>query len=307
MIVVHTAFHNDALLLWAEQSASTSNGKKGTYPFAASGAALRDSVERLGLPPARQSIVTMQGWLPTHRGKPLASSRLVDEELRTDVTSRLEQWHIPALSLDFASFGQLFSNALDSGPIVPGVAPGDDLRYWQAAYSFACGLVVRQRFLPGVRQVRSGIEAVWEPVIAGEDMTTFTALAQALPGACRAFAGADAISISRMQLLHRFILFAVDKLVRAAAADAIPYVVATSTGHDRWLRALMAENARIEATYDEARSLQSDIGRWKRPINATLAAPFRLVFRLEEPALEPAEVDLEISQHPARFQTTFLP
>jgi SNF2 family DNA or RNA helicase len=308
MIVLHSAFNNEQLLLWAEQSGSRSNGKKGTYPFAAPEAVLREAAERLGIAATKQPIVTVTGWMPTHRGKPLVSSRLVDEELRSDVTSRLEEWLVPTLRLDFAAIADLFANQIGSGAVQPGLAAGDDLRYWQSAYSFACGLVVRQRYLPGVRQVDKGVEAIWEPIIAGEDMATFTALAQALPGVCRAFLGEEALSVSRLQVLHRFVSFVTDRLVRAAnQIDATPTMVATTTVHDRWLRALHSQNPLVEATRDEARALQTDIGRWKRPINTTLSAPFRLVFRLEEPALDPAEVDLEISQHPARFESALLP
>jgi SNF2 family DNA or RNA helicase len=308
MIVLHTAFNDDTLLLWGEQSGGASDGKKGAYPYAAPEAALRDSAERLGMPKAKRGVVELSGWLPTHRGKPLASSRLVDEDLRTDVASRLEEWIVPSLPLDFAAIMALFSNPIASGPLQPGLAAGDDLRYWQAAYSFACGLVVRQRCLPGVRQVDNGLEAVWEPIIAGEDLARFTALAQALPGVCRAFIGDEALRSSRMQVLHRFVAFVVDQMVRAAnAADATPPVVAGATVHDRWLKGLREEAGKIGATREEARSLQTDIGRWKRPINTTLSAPFRLVFRLEEPALDPMEVDLEISQHPARFESTLTP
>ena len=307
MIVIHTAFQDDALLLWAEQSSVVGDSARGTYPFAASPQVLHETASAVAIA-AGNEATTIAAWMPTHRNKPLASSRLVDEELRPDVTSRLAQWTVPALRLTFDAVVELFANQLGPGAIQVGITAGDDTRYWQAAYNFACGLVVRQRFLPGIRQRDGAWEAVWEPVIAGKDLESFTALSQAMPGICRGFAGDDALSMSRLQLLHRFVSFVLDQMVRLSnSMDATPLVVSTNTVHDRWLAALRQGQGQMAASREEARNLQTDVARWKRPINTTLAAPFRLLFRLEEPTLDPAEVDLEISQHPARFENTLTP
>jgi SNF2 family DNA or RNA helicase len=298
MIVVHGAFNNGAFKLWLE-------------PIEIPSMSLLQCIDTLQLTEtggyAAGETQSISGWLPTYRGRPLASSGLVDENLRTDVSARLETWSVAAVHLALPAMKTLFLERLSSGPLATGIAAGDDLRFWQSAFSFACGLVARERILPGVKQVDGRLNASWEPIIAGHDLETFTALARAMPGVCRAFAGEDALSSSKLQVLHQFITHVVDALIRQAASEIPGSAAANNTVHDRWLQALRSMDSTVAATRDESRDLHMDVGRWKRPINTTLAAPFRLVFRLEEPPLDPAEVDLEISQQPARFDHTSAP
>lgn len=313
MIVLHGAFADDAFLLWGEQPlqvvSHTTDGIR-PFPFAASAEMVHDCLDQLDISRTTEEKLQPQslvGWLPTHRSKPIASSALIDEDLRPDISSRLEQWSVPGIKLNIRALRAMFGLPLNATPISPGLAVGDDLKYWQAAYSFACGLVVRQRFLPGVRMAGTKVEGVWEPVIAGEDLDKFTSLAAALPGVCRAFGGDSALSTSRMQVLHQFVSYIVDGLIRLSATLASAPESFSAQVHDKWLQALVAEDRIMPVNRDEIRSLQTDIGRWKRPINTTLSAPFRLVFRLEEPPIDPAEVDLEVSQHPARFENSTAP
>lgn len=311
MILLHGAFANERFFIWAEQSmqaGSPDSASARALPFAADKQSLITALEQLDLQQGGLADpVVLKGWLPTHRGKPLASSRLIDENLRPDVTARLEQWTVYAVELTSLQIRRLFEAPFPNGPIQPGLAVGDDLRFWQAAHTFASGLVIRQRFLPGIRHGGARAEAVWEPVIAGEDLEHFTALAAALPGSCRAFAGNEALGISRLNVLHQFVSLSVDALIRTACALAGAAIEFGTTAHDRWLSSLQQDRTQLAVSRDELRDVQNDVARWKRPINTTLAAPFRLLFRLEEPAIDPAELDLEVSQHPARFQKSDAP
>ena len=97
--------------------------------------------------------------------------------------------------------------------------------------------------------------------------------------------------------MKRFVEQLVDHIVRShrepEAEDGIVSVSASlfagedspdSTVHDRWLAALRAEQAALRGKDNELEDLAEQIREWRKPLDATIGAPFRLCFRLEEPA-----------------------
>ena len=73
-----------------------------------------------------------------------------------------------------------------------------------------------------------------------------------------------------------------DRLVRRALTPPGP--VPGRTIHDRWIAALRSQDGAVEADASEIAGLQTAIADWSRPIVSASAFPFRLAFRLEEPA-----------------------
>ena len=53
--------------------------------------------------------------------------------------------------------------------------------------------------------------------------------------------------------------------------------------HDRWLEALRARCSVVEGEPEELAQLDRQIREWRRPVDSTATAAFRLCFRLEEP------------------------
>jgi len=60
--------------------------------------------------------------------------------------------------------------------------------------------------------------------------------------------------------------------------------------HDQWLNALRAPDGRMDGDGDELADLAGQLRAWRRRIEVTAKAPFRLTFRLEEPEVDEEDV-----------------
>jgi SNF2 family DNA or RNA helicase len=197
----------------------------------------------------------------------------------------------PGQSVDF------LSTCAGRETLEPGVVVGTTLAFWARALQFAGGLVAREQFLPGLAEEGSLALARWEPVLVGADALRFAQLARAMPPACRALAEtADAPpTIPAATLLSAFLGTTVDFLVRSAIGNGTA-VESDSRArssrakksfdsvHDHWLEALRSLPSEIKATAEDCRQLFEQMETWRHPITITSSAPYRLCFRLEEPA-----------------------
>ncbi|MFZ5452119.1 MAG: DEAD/DEAH box helicase [Thermodesulfobacteriota bacterium] len=180
--------------------------------------------------------------------------------------------------------------------LAPGVIIGKDLAFWAQALRFAGSLAARQRFLPGLQEIEGTYRACWEPVLTGTDSGVAAKLAALMPRVCRALAPGAASPPVRpvAKVLEDFLGRMVDHLVRSPAPVASE-PVQTRRGrparkasgfdslHDQWLHALQAPDGLIAGASGDLAQLHEQIQKWRRPISATTATPFRLCFRLEEP------------------------
>ena len=121
-----------------------------------------------------------------------------------------------------------------------------------------------------------------------------------MPDSCRADSpGSTPPDICRASVLGGFLDAALDSLVRTAAApkaapmtaarpgrgsQSRPGAAALDTVDDRWLAALRGPEPRVDGNQEETsrsvRGVGSGAGRWR----CSRKGPFRLCFRLEEPA-----------------------
>ena len=161
-------------------------------------------------------------------------------------------------------------------------------------------LVARQQYLPGLEKVDDGYAARWRPVLAGAEADAASALARAMPGACRAI-GSEAEAppeTPAIRILADFLAETCDTLVRSAPSQAltVPGFIAPKPRkskatavydslHDQWLAALRAPDGRMRGEAKELADFAAQVQEWRRPLFLSLAAPFRLCFRLEEPLL----------------------
>ena len=290
MIVLHAGLRGDALWVWGEQP-SHPDGSPPTSPYDAGpdllGAALKAAGLGLSAPPRVTPVI---GWLPTASGVPVASSPLIAPPPPPRQRPVLAPWTLTASPLEPAASVDFLAACVGKEALAPGVFVGRDLAFAAAALQFAAGLVVRHHYVPSVEEREGAYRAVWLPVIEGPDADRLTALARAMPAAGRAI-GMDTKrppALSSADLLRGFVTAVVDHLVRAASRDDADTAKRDRTFdslHDQWLHALRSPDATMLAAPAELARFARQVRDWQRPIATATTAPFRLTFRLEEPAV----------------------
>ena len=309
MIILHAGFLDHRLLLWGESPARVATGptphrgrkpkaSAPVFPADAGAAGLAASLEQAGVPV--QGRQTRAGsvivWLPTKGDRPVPSSPLVAEAPDSGGSPALSPWTITILPLSSEDAIGLLCTSAGKQTLAPGVIVGRDLAFCARVMRFAAALVARQQYLPSLESRDGDCRAVWEPVITGEDWQRLTALASAMPPACRALsseAEAGAPDSAPLTVLLAFLAAMVDHLVRAAGPE-VPGTVPGSprrrrkTGefaslHDQWLHALRSSDGIMQGEAAELDELARQVKQWRRPIAVAASSPLRLCFRLEEP------------------------
>lgn len=244
------------------------------------------------------------GWFPTRDGRPVLSLDAGDANAKASGKTGLSAWEVHVLSLGGSGAVDLLGRCSAGRALAQGVGAGADLAYWARALRFAASLVARQRFLPGLIPA-DGQEgrgrAAWRAVLLGPDSERLVRLAERMPPSARALVEGDGASRApsepAVSVLSDFISGAVDSLVRTAAMAAgsalSPGPPAFDSPHDAWLWALRAPDGEVLARAPEVRRLALDLEQWHLPLAATERAPFRLCFRLEEPAQDGARAGAE--------------
>jgi len=324
MLLLHASLEGEALLVWAETSTPPRPPprrpgrrprvpKPDRHPFAAEAEELGRALASAGVPGGRGESGEWIAWLPGAGGAPAASSRLIAEPPEPGAALALAPWTVPACRLSVAEAAALLLRCVGQETLGPGLAVGKDLALATLAFRAAGSLVARQRFLPGLREEDGGFRAVWEPVIDGADAESLAALAEAMPDAGRALhrKGDAPPAVPARPLIDRFVAAVVDHLVREAAgredgpggpaagparpraprperrarAAAAP---SFDSPHDAWVHGLRSPDGRVDGPSVELARLTATVNDWRRRVAARVAAPFRLSFRLEEPAGEAA-------------------
>jgi SNF2 family DNA or RNA helicase len=295
MIILHGALLEDRLFVWGEAPPRPRRGarrKNGVapYPYDAGFAALSEALGTLGLspPPDAGREESATAWLPTVSEQPFPSSALIGDYPDAEGDVGIAPWRVSGLRLSPAESLDLL--ATHAARTQHGVVAGRDLRFWILALREAGSLVTRQRFLPGMLEQQGTWRARWQPVWLGEDAELLEELAGDMPAAARALtrdAGAGPPDTPPRRAVEAFVGAAVDQLVRAHANDGLPVVVNGSPGGsvaERWLGALRAPDDVVVGDPELLRQLADQVRDWRRPVETVAAAPFRLCFRLEEPA-----------------------
>ena len=267
MISLHAAFTDRSLTVWAEPDGGPS--------------AIVNALREAGLKRTAKDTAEAIAWLPTAGEAPAPSTALFGEE-KTEGDCYLAPHVVTAMPLQAAAALDLLAFCRDRRMIAPGIHIGADLAYWVSAMPFAAGLAARGRFLPSVAREADGFRARWVPVALGADAGRMHALADAMPPAARALSfdeSAEEPQNSAGTVLEGFCAFVVDEIVRSAAP---PFSSSIQSSHDRWMAALSGPSAAIPD--DEGAALAQAVEQWSRPVQVAARAPFRLCFRLDEPA-----------------------
>src|SRR5260370_12120509 len=131
-------------------------------------------------------------------------------------------------------------------------------------------------------------------------------LAAAMPAACRAVPlnhAGTAPAVPAGVVLTEFVDATLDALVRGAQPK--PGSPPADAGRSRrrrrdpdvavdqrWLAALRAPDARVDGRPEELSQLAKRVRDWQHPITTAFASPFRLCFRIEEPAADTSDGDV---------------
>jgi SNF2 family DNA or RNA helicase len=234
----------------------------------------------LGIDKGRTDYGEAEIWLPSTRTGPIPSSPLIDEIPKLS-KPRLRAWTVTVAALGGTDVIDVLCTVKGKDPLHPGVIAGADLAFWSAAMRFAAALVARQHFLPNMLEEDGTFIARWRAAYIGRDEDHRSALAAAMPAAARSLTP----DLAPITLLNEFIDAVVDDIVRRSAAGRR---WAGDGLHERWLAALHSHDANVTGTSAELQQFHQQIREWRRPIAAAASAPFRLCFRLEEPAPDDA-------------------
>jgi SNF2 family DNA or RNA helicase len=239
-----------------------------------------------------RDLETVRVWLPTVDGKPLASSALIDDPPKSKSTPELAAWAVTALPLATVEAIDLLSLCVDKQMLSPGVVIGWDLAYWATAMRFAGAITARQQFLPSVVKEEGKFHARWQPVYSGQDAERLQKLARAMPHVCRAVTALEMGAppdTAAVTVLSEFISTIVDHLARDGREQASDKRTFDAL-HDQWLHALRSRHSELRGKESELEQLAAQARNWRRPIEVTTSAPFRLCFRLEEPEESKEEI-----------------
>jgi SNF2 family DNA or RNA helicase len=305
MMILHGAIVDDALFLWGESppdDAAPSRKRKTPrpYPFDAGAEAVTRAARQLPIsfrPTARRKSQAT-AWLPTMGTRPLPSSALIGEMPDEPAEVTTVPWLVEGIHLDASETLDLLSGYGQRAGMLHGILGGRDLRFWIRAVRLAGSLVARQRYLPGVLERDGKLHACWKPVWITEDLRYLEELAEAMPAAARALVpnGGEAPQEAPLKLLKRFVEHLVDHIVRthtepesedgvvSMSSSLLAADASDATPHDRWLGALSSEQSAVKGKETELEDLHEQIREWRKPLDAAIGAPFRLCFRLEEPA-----------------------
>jgi SNF2 family DNA or RNA helicase len=282
MIALHAAFDGRRLVLWGESSSpDRSQGKgSGEHPFGLPAAELLRTLSSIGIEKARTDYAEVEVWLPSTRSAPIPSNPLIGQVPKVS-KPRLSAWTVAGAACAGTDALDALCRVNGTDLLQPGVIAGADLAFWSAAMRFATALTARQHFLPNLIQEDDAFFARWRAAFIGRDDEHRNAFAEAMPAAARSLMP----DVAPMTLLTEFIDAVVDGVVRRSAAGRR---WAGDGLHERWLSALHSRDAKLTGTAAELQQLHQRVREWRRPIAATASAPFRLCFRLEEPAPDDA-------------------
>jgi SNF2 family DNA or RNA helicase len=297
MIILHGAFVEDRLFVWGEAPADPPKRrrrKNGAVPLPydagvdAVGHALKSLPSSLKL--SRAEPVEAVAWLPTQDGRPIPSSSLIGEAPDSELQTTLAAWTVNGLLLEPGESIDLLGAAVSAGRHTHGMMRGRDFSFWGRGVRLAASLVTRQRYLPDLVEEDGDFEARWNPVWIGGDADRLETLARAMPAVARAisFDDDEPPDDPPADVLADFVASLVDHIVRTHANDGMPSVTngtPAENAHDSWLAALRRpDEARVEGGEEELAQLEKQVSDWRSPVDAASSAPFRLCFRLEEPA-----------------------
>jgi hypothetical protein len=319
VLAVHLLWTDDgggSFLLWGEDSDRDPSGpsKRGRnptvpvprpHPFAAPGARLIEGV--LHVAPTLHGAVTGATeetrvvWLPGKPHAPLASPGLIRPDAVPASSRRpsgLWPFEVTALRLG-PSAGLDVALAL-GGVGSPELHAGASVSTFALLAALALEIAAAGRVLPDLRRGPDGHEAVWEPLMNGEDDRRVRAVADSLPPICRALSAAG---VAPEEIVHHAVGAFVNAVCRdsltasRAAPIRLPRGGDDPSALEAWLIALVSRTAEVRADPNELAKLEQLVGEWRADAAARRGS-FRLCLRLREPPSDAVTDDEALDEGP---------
>jgi SNF2 family DNA or RNA helicase len=333
MIVLHAAVFEGQLILWGEtpidptQSLLRNRTRKKkiipvkNFPYDAGMEGVQNALAEAGIrfPMKRNSFSERIAWLPTANKTPVPSSSLIADPPEGEGKIAFAPWAITGLPLSSGEALEFLCACMGKQTLAPGIIIGKDLEFWTFAARLAGSLAAKQQFLPGLVKAHETYTAGWKPVFSGDDRQRLGDLAKAMPEVSRAVLPVEEDTAlpqdgpllpSALSVLTQFVEKMTDCLIRLSAAffdskrlHADPSFYPSL--HDHWAEALRFPKGIMEGDEAELARLASQINDWQRSVTATAVAPFRLCFRLEEPA-ENGETRASFANGPDAWYVRYL-
>ncbi len=229
--------------------------------------------------------------LPSVDGRPLPSPNLISEwETDREEPVHLIPWSVEGLALPAAAALQGLVNLPSLAAAVPGLALGDDARFYQAVAGLAMEALAAGKMLPVLVEAGPNLyHARWTVLLDGQnDAPRLTHLEESMPPLCRATYVPGAIPEpappAPRALLDSFLNTACDGLVRMWGSREAPLI-----GKDekepplRWLAALFSFDPRVDASPAQLQAFAASHRAWMRNLHVSGDRVFRIAFRLEAP------------------------
>ena len=242
----------------------------------------------------------MIAWLPTANKTPLPSSPLIAESPEAngqDCLCSLGRNRPSPVSPEQAL--EFLCACMGKQTLAPGIIIGKDLEFWASAARFAGSLAARQQFLPGLAKDHETYTARWKPVFSGDDRQRLDRFGESHAGSfprprslgeeCRpsprrSFLPDLPFPFSPNSLRNRPIVSSARRRPISIPGGTYKDPAYYPSLHDQWIAALRLPHGQMEGDESDLARLDSQIRDWQRPVTAAVVTPFRLCFRLEEPA-----------------------
>ncbi len=293
------------ILFWAETSEvpqpQASRGRQSSkpqprpHPFGAPARKVQELLHALG----HQKLAGRPGQvtllLPTTRFGPQPSPQLIhDWVLEDESPPHLAPWQIEGFSMSAPAAFMVLAHLPLPEDTPPGLAIGADSRFWHLVTGLVLETLAQQKLVPILVQADpqgTVYHARWLAVLDGpQDAPRLARLERAMPPICRAVWSREGISPSPRALLDSFIKTMADAQARRWAGSPPPSLLrGDGVVAYRWLRALFAEDPRVDASPAQLRALDRSVQAWLRNLHVAGTGSFHVAFRLTPP--QPSEAN----------------
>jgi SNF2 family DNA or RNA helicase len=335
MYVCHTNWSCGDLCLWAESSASWSEGEPsgasstGTsvgvadddgvraHVYAANEDALRDLLHAAGVSDPI-AFLPLELRLPSREGRPTPSPRLahaVGHSAEEGEGQRLGAFRVSAARIPAARVCAVMDrieDSLNNGLGERHQAVSDaSFEFFAAGVRLVRHLLAQQRFVPGVMQSgRSELAGLWQPWMSDEQTARrVAALAGAMPAVARAVV--DEAEHDPWMLLEGFLNDVGDAECRSVLhdetyIDAIEGRDPLEDPHVRWLSSLLGPERATARSGGVRDALPGRVRAWLAGLeDRGESSEWRLMLRLNEPETSETLADFEAPGDDVRWTVSF--
>ncbi len=224
--------------------------------------------------------------LPTTRTGPQPSPDLIHNWDLDRSEPRLAPWEMMALRLPLASAARLLG-ILHTNPCPEHFTLGTDLNYWHSAFGLVLQVLAQQNYVPTLTPAPGGgYRSRWQPVLDSDPgRGQMLALMEGMPPLCRSELPPDGDSTQPHDLLHDFVCFMADHLIRTWGIEA-PHRLGylhSRTATTAWLRGLVLPNPNLDDSGSQVEALVASLRAWQRNLTPIGDAAFAIALRLLPP------------------------